>query len=304
MISLQTKLKSLVLSNPTMLASGILSETSGCIIAAAKSGAGAVVTKSIGSVPREGYPNPTVVELEFGYINAMGLPNPGIDEFGKEVKDSLGCGVPIIGSIFASDEKEFAYLSKKMEEYGVAALELNLSCPHAKGYGMEIGVDPEIVRKIVSMIKDEIRIPVFAKLTPNTHRLIEVAKAVEEAGGDGVVAINTVKAMSISIDFKRPVLANRYGGLSGPAIKPIGIRCVYELYDALDIPIIGVGGIETWEDAVEYLMAGATALQIGSAVRKRGLGVFRNINNGLRRFLEKEGYSAISEIVGVAHEFS
>ncbi|MGB9882852.1 MAG: dihydroorotate dehydrogenase [Methanomassiliicoccales archaeon] len=301
-MSLQTKLSNLVLSNPTILASGILGETAGCINAVAKSGVGAIVTKSIGSVPKEGYPNPTVVELEFGYINAMGLPNPGIDEFEKEIIDSISCGVPIIGSIFASDETEFTYLGKRMEKIGVAALELNLSCPHAKGYGMEIGIDPEIVRKIVSKIKDEIRIPVFAKLTPNTHRLIDVAKAVEEAGGDGVVAINTVKAMSISIDLKRPVLANRYGGLSGPAIRPIGIRCVYELYEALNIPIIGVGGIVTWKDAVEYLMAGATALQIGSAVQKKGLRVFKDINNGLRKFLEREGYSAVNEIVGVAHE--
>ncbi|MEM2944456.1 MAG: dihydroorotate dehydrogenase [Methanomassiliicoccales archaeon] len=304
MVSLDVKLGALSLENPTMLASGILAENAGMIRLAALSGAGAVVTKSIGILPREGYPNPTLVDLGFGYINAMGLPNPGIDEFEKELEDAFPSRVPIVGSIYGTNPDEFAFLGTRMEAMGVAALELNLSCPHAKGYGMELGIDADAVYSIVRKVKNSVNIPVFTKLTPNTDRITDIAKTVERAGGDGVVAINTLKAMVISIDFKRPILANLYGGLSGKAIKPIGIRCVYELYENIHIPIIGVGGIENWKDAVEYIMAGATAIQIGSAVGKKGLNVFRQIINGLRRYMKREGYTTISEITGVAHEFS
>ena len=189
-----------------------------------------------------------------------------------------------------------------MEEYGAAAVELNLSCPHAKGYGMEMGVDPEMVGKIVREVKSAVRVPVFSKLTPNTHRLIDVARAVEGAGGDGVVAINTLKAMAISVEFRQPVLSNRYGGLSGPAVKPVGLRCVYDLHDNIDIPIIGVGGVSDWRDAMEYIMAGASAIQVGSAIATRGLGVFSEITKGMETYMEEAGCHDLRELVGVAHE--
>jgi dihydroorotate dehydrogenase (NAD+) catalytic subunit len=239
MTSLKVELAELKLSNPTILASGIMGETAGSFLNVARAGAGAIVTKSIGSEPRNGYANPTLIELEEGYINAMGLPNPGIEAFAKEMSEARSCPVPIIGSIFASSAKEFAFLASKMQSYGAAAIELNLSCPHAKGYGMELGVDPEVVAAVVGAVKSNCSIPVLAKLTPNTHRLLEVAKAVEAAGGDGIVAINTVKAMAISVEMRRPILSNKGGGLSGPAIKPIGLRCVYDLHSTVKIPIIG-----------------------------------------------------------------
>ncbi len=240
MSSLNLDVASIHLKNPTMLASGIMDETGASMLKVARAGAGALVTKSIGLEPRKGYPNPTFLELENGYLNAMGLPGPGIDAFGDEIRDARSSGVPVIGSIFAATKDDFATLAKKMEGYGADGIELNLSCPHAKGYGMEIGIDPEIVRDIVTVVKRSVSVPVLAKLTPNTHRLVEVGRAVQEAGGDGIVAINTVKAMAISTEFRRPVLYNHIGGLSGPAIKPIGLRCVYELYSSLDLPIIGV----------------------------------------------------------------
>ncbi|MCU0860909.1 MAG: dihydroorotate dehydrogenase, partial [Methanomassiliicoccales archaeon] len=257
MSALKVRMASLQMENPTMLASGVMDETGESLMEMARCGAGAVVTKSIGSEPRKGYENPTLVELEHGYINAMGLPNPGIEAFSDEMMAARGCPAPIVGSIFASSPREFAALAAKMQSYGASAVELNLSCPHAKGYGMEVGVDPEAVRAIVSEVKSAVSIPVFAKLTPNTHRLVEVALAVQEAHGDGVVAINTLRAMCISIEARRPVLSNRGGGLSGPAVKPVGVRCVYDLHAALDIPVIGVGGAEDWRDVVEYIMAGA-----------------------------------------------
>jgi dihydroorotate dehydrogenase (NAD+) catalytic subunit len=302
MTSLKVNLAGIKMSNPTMLASGMMGETGASLARAADQGAGAVVTKSIGSEPRNGYKNPTIFECESYFVNAMGLPGPGIEEFGGEMREAMKGKVPVIGSIFASSPQEFAFLAVKMEEQGAAGVELNLSCPHAKGYGMEMGIDPEMVGKIVREVKSAVRVPVFSKLTPNTHRLIEVAKAVEGAEGDGVVAINTLKAMAISVEFRRPVLSNRYGGLSGTAVKPVGLRCVYDLYDNIDIPIIGVGGISDWRDATEYLMAGASAVQIGSAIATRGLGVFSEITKGMDAYMEETGCHDLRELVGVAHE--
>jgi len=302
MTSLRVSLAGLTLPNPIMLASGMMGETGGSLMKVAEAGAGAVVTKSIGSEPRPGYPNPTLVELEEGYLNAMGLPNPGIAAFEEEMEVVRLCPVPIIGSVFASSAKEFSYLAERMQVYGASAVELNLSCPHAKGYGMEVGVDPEAVEAIVSAVKSSCKIPVFAKLTPNTHDLVAVGKAVQGAGGDAIVAINTLKGMSISVEARRPILSNKGGGLSGPAVKAIGLRCVFDLSAALEIPIIGVGGIENWRDAVEYIMAGASAVQIGSGIGRRGLGVFKEVIEGMALFMSENGYSSIEGMRGVAHE--
>ncbi|MCX6650915.1 MAG: dihydroorotate dehydrogenase [Methanomassiliicoccales archaeon] len=302
MTSLKVVLADIEMENPTMLASGIMGETGGSLLAMAKGGAGALVTKSIGSVPREGHKNPTLVEMEHGYLNAMGLPNPGIEAFEKEMLEALKADVPVIGSVFGASVEEFADLAKKMQGYGAHAVELNLSCPHAKGYGMEIGVDPEVVANVIKAVKAAVFIPVFAKLTPNTHMLIEVAKAAEEAGADGIVAINTLKAMKIDVDMRRPVLSNRFGGLSGPAVRAVGVRCVYELYENLNIPVIGVGGIEDWRSALEYMMAGAAAVQIGSGVGRKGGQVFGDICSGMSVYMSQNGFKDISQLVGVAHD--
>lgn len=300
-MDLSTSIGELKLENPTILASGILGETGSSLTKILESGAAAVVTKSIGTEPREGYPNPTVVELEYGVVNAMGLPNPGIDNYGNEVKTALGLGKPVIGSIFGKDSEEFVGLAKKMESFGAHALELNLSCPHAKGYGLEIGSDEKLVESAVTAVKSGVGIPVFAKLSPNVTNIKGIAKAVEKGGGDGIVAINTVKAMVIEPELKMPVLSNGYGGLSGKAIKPMGLRCVYEIYEEVGIPIIGVGGVETGKDAVEYIMAGACAVEIGSAVRRRGPEVFGQVCQEIQDFMNKNGFSGIGEMIGIAH---
>ena len=302
MTSLQVVLAGVEMENPTMLASGIMGETGGSLLAMAKGGAGALVTKSIGMQPRQGHKNPTLVEMEFGYMNAMGLPNPGIEAFEEEMKVAFRSGIPIVGSVFGASAEEFASLSRKMQDYGAEAVELNLSCPHAKGYGMEMGVDPEVVANIIREVKSAVCIPVFAKLTPNTHRLIDVAKAAEEAGVDGIVAINTLKAMKIDVDMRRPVLSNRYGGLSGPAVRGVGVRCVYELYENLKIPVIGVGGIEDWRSALEYMMAGAAAVQVGSGVGRVGAKVFGDICSGMASYMSENGFRDVTQLVGVAHD--
>lgn len=300
MTVLRTEIGKLKLERPGIVASGIMDETGDSMVRMLRLGAGAVVTKSIGTERNPGHGNPSFVELGYGYVNAMGLPNPGIDGFGDEMKTAVKEGV-IIGSVYAKSADEFASLTKRMEEMGASAVELNLSCPHAKGYGMEMGTDPDIVHSIVSKTKDSVKVPIYSKLTPNTHRLVEIGKAVQDAGGDAVVAINTLKAMVISPEAARPVLSNKFGGLSGPAVKPVGVRAVYDLHGALDIPVIGVGGIENWRDAAEYIMAGASAFQIGSAIGSN-MNVFSEINKGLERFMKEFGYASIKDMEGAAHE--
>ncbi|NPA75065.1 MAG: dihydroorotate dehydrogenase [Euryarchaeota archaeon] len=286
--------------NPLILASGILDESGATMLRIARAGAGGIVTKSVGAKERAGYGNPVVYELphERGIINAIGLANPGIDAYGEELRIALQGGVPIIGSVFGSTAEEFAALAKKMEEYGVHAVELNLSCPHASGYGMEVGVDKKLVREIVSAVKSEVQVPVWAKLTPNTHDLRGIAAAAEDA--DAFVLINTVRGMAIDINARRPVLSNAYGGLSGPCIKPVGVRAVYEIAREFDTPIIGVGGITTGEDAIEYMMAGASAVQIGTAILYRGINAFREIAGEIESWLIENGIEKVSELVGMA----
>lgn len=277
-----------------------MDEDAGSMNRVFKSGAGAVVTKSIGMKSRDGYPNPTAIELEHGIINAMGLPNPGIDNFSEEIKELKNSKKPIIGSIFGSNTKEFIYLATKMQEYGADALELNMSCPHAKGYGLETGSDPKLVKEITSNVKKSVKIPIFVKISPNLTNIVEIAKAAEKGKADAIVTINTVKAMKIDLETQMPILSNKIGGYSGKAVKPIGIRCVYEISNNIKIPVIGVGGITTGEDMIEYFMAGATAVQIGSAVYYRGIDVFKKVCKEAEEWMKKHNYKNLSEIIGVA----
>jgi dihydroorotate dehydrogenase (NAD+) catalytic subunit len=289
------------LKNPTILAAGILDETGKSMIEVAKAGAGAIVTKSVGREPRSGHPNPSIVELHDGLLNAMGLPNPGIDYFADEIKEAKKGGVPIIGSVFGGTEDEIAGLAAQMSRYGVDAVELNLSCPHAKGYGAELGSTPEMVEVVCRRSKKGVSVPLFAKLTPNTSDIAALAVGAERGGADGIVAINTVKGMAIQPEARMPILANRIGGLSGPAIRPIGVRCVYEIFEAVKIPIIGVGGITSGMDALEYIMAGASAVQIGTAVWSEGLEVFSKTSKEMLRFMVENGFESVPDMVGVAH---
>jgi len=283
-----------------MLASGIMDEDAGSMQRMMDCGAGAIVTKSIGVQPREGYANPTVVELEYGLLNAMGLPNPGIELYGEEVKKLRTTNVPIIGSIYAADADEFVSLAEKMQRFGANALEINVSCPHAKQYGLEVGCDPFLVQKIITSVKQNVSIPVFVKVSPNIMNLMQIVQAAEKAAADAIVAINTVKAMKIDLETKHPVLANKTGGYSGKAIKPIGVRCVYDIAQVVDIPIIGVGGVTTGEDAIEYFMAGASAVQIGSAVYYRGPDVFKSVCEEIKTWMKNHRYTTIKELIGAA----
>ena len=298
---LEVDVAGLTLRNPTMLASGVLGTSAPMLVRVYRGGAGAVVTKSIGLKPRAGFPNPTIAEVEGGYINAMGLPNPGAREFAKEIKAVKKAGVTIIASVYGFTPDEFAKTATILEEAGSDAIELNLSCPHVEKTGAEIGSQPDVVSKVIKTVKGVTKVPVFAKIGTSYPNIPELARVIEKSGADGITAINTVKAIAIDVDTKRPILANVYGGLSGPVIKPIALRCVYEAYESVSIPIIGVGGVRSWQDAVQFILAGASAVQIGTAIAKRGLGIFKEIVTGLERYLEDQGLKSLREIVGLAH---
>jgi len=301
--SLKTSIVGLDLRNPTLLASGILGYSIGSFQRVIEGGVGAIVTKSIGLEPRVGYPNPTIFQAKSGIINAMGLPNPGITKYASEITQAKSAiDVPLIVSIYGFSIEEYVKTAKKAAKAGADALELNVSCPHVHNTGSEIGQKPEILMQVIRAVKAAISKPIIVKLSPNVTDILEIAKAAVDAGADALTAINTVRAMAIDIETSRPVLANTFGGLSGPAIKPIALRCVYELYSKLDIPIIGCGGITDWSDAVEFLLAGASAIQIGTGIALKNTEVFNTINHGINEYLKKKRLRIVNEIVGLSHK--
>jgi dihydroorotate dehydrogenase (NAD+) catalytic subunit len=298
-----TEIAGLQLANPTMLAAGILGYTGLSMKSVIEAGAGAVVTKTMGQEPRAGYLNPTVVQTDCGLLNAMGLPNPGIGHFKEEMKQLKTVKAPTILSIFGSSSEEFVKVAEAAAQLGAVTLELNVSCPHVKKAGAAIGCDPLLLTEIVKEVKKSVTIPVIVKLTPNVTSIGEVAKAAEEAGADAITAINTVKAMAIDTETGRPILANKFGGLSGPAIKPIAVRCVYDVYGSVNVPVIGCGGVSSWQDAVEFMLAGASAVQIGTAVAFNGVEIFGSVARGIDDYLKRKGFKNVKEIVGLAHKF-
>lgn len=294
------KMGGLHLSNPAILASGVHGSSLAKVLEALKVGAGGAVTKSIGPVPREGYAEPTLVEVEGGMVNAAGLPNPGAEAFSRELAKVKGKGLPIFVSIFGGDEKEFARVVKALDGNDFAAYELNLSCPHVSGVGTEVGHYPEEVGKVVKAVKSATKRPVFAKLSPNTDKLVEVARAAVEAGADGLTAINTLKAFPIDVESGRPALSNGYGGLSGAAIRPVALRCVFELREEFEVPIMGCGGVATWQDAVQFFLAGANAVQVGTATIRK-FEIFNDINLGVISYMERKGFESLGDLIGAAH---
>ena len=300
MPQLLTEIAGLKLRNPTMLASGVWGVTGDIMRRVAEAGAGAVVTKSCSLKPREGNPGPTIVEVPSGLLNAIGLSNPGISLIKDEIVDAKKAGVPVIVSVFGFSPSDYSKSARVAETLGADAVELNVSCPHVSGVG-EIGQNPALLSKITRNVKKAIDIPVFVKLSPNVANIVVMGLAVERARADAITAINTVRAMAIDIHVHLPVLSAKIGGLSGPAIKSVAVRCVYELAENVKLPIIGVGGITTWEDAVEFFLAGASAIQIGTAVLHRDLQVFAEVAEGLSNYMKQNGVPRISDLVGIAH---
>jgi dihydroorotate dehydrogenase (NAD+) catalytic subunit len=294
---LSLKLTGIPLKNPLMLAAGIMGTTGGSMKRIAQAGAGAIVTKSIGLEPKSGHSNPSMVEVDCGYLNAMGLPNPSYKNFQHEIDTAKEGGSPVIASIFGGCALDFSEIAGAIH---ADAFELNVSCPHAHGYGAEIGTDPVLVKDITCSVKNTVDVPVWVKLTPNVTNIKNIGLAAQNGGADAVVAINTVRAMAIDIESGYPILGNKFGGLSGRAIKPVAVKCVYDLYEVLDIPVIGVGGISDWKDAIEFIMAGAQAVEIGSAIGNN-INIFKDISSGMEAFLSEKEWTP-EDIYGMAHQ--
>ncbi|HEV2166291.1 MAG TPA: tRNA-dihydrouridine synthase, partial [Thermoplasmata archaeon] len=205
------------------------------------------------------------------------------------------------GSVFGGNAEEFAELADRMARTGVSALELNLSCPHAEGLGSDIGEDPVEVEAVTRAVRDRVGLPVLVKITPNTSDPVSLALAAERGGASAITAINTLRAISIDVRLRRPTLSHGLGGLSGPAIKPVGLACVWQIYPKVRIPIVGVGGIRTAEDVLQYLMAGATAVEVGTAVAFEGVKVFTTLERELSALLDRLGIPSVEQAIGAAH---
>ncbi|HSR33430.1 MAG TPA: dihydroorotate dehydrogenase [Anaerolineae bacterium] len=297
------------LPNPLILASGILGTEAELMARVARAGAGAVTAKSCSLEPRAGHPNPTVLAWEHGLINAVGLANPGVE---AEVEELIRTGdlirpmgVALIASVFADTVENFARAAARVAEANPDLIEVNISCPNVHDeFGTPFSADPMAAAQVTAAVQRAVagRIPVLIKLSPNVSDLAEIARAVEAAGADGITAINTLTGMVIDIHARRPVLANRTGGLSGPAIRPLAVRCVYEIYRAVEIPIVGMGGVSCGRDAVEMIMAGATAVGVGSAVYGEGPEVFGQIRDEMTALMAELGCVSVEEMRGAAHQ--
>ncbi len=301
---ISTKILNVKLANPTILASGIMGVSGASCCYAAKNGAGAVIPKSIGPREREGHSNPILVEFKGGFLNAVGLPNAGIDASLPEIEFAMkNAGVPVIPSIFGGTKEEFGIVAEKMATLKPQMMEVNLSCPNtASDFGEAFALSEKAAAEVIRIVKSKTKIPIIAKLAPNVPNIKRIAKAVEEAGADAISAINTMPGMVIDAKTAKPILHNRSGGISGHALKPVAVKCVYDIYETVKIPIIGIGGVTTGEDAVEMIMAGAVAVEIGTAIYYRGIDVFRKVSEEVRQFMQQNGYSTIKEMVGIAHK--
>ena len=292
------------LPNPTAVASGILGLTHEVMVRVAKSGAGAVTTKSCSLKPRPGYPNPVVLDWGAGLINAVGLSNPGVEVMGEEIQAArellAPLGVPIIASIFADTIYEFGTVARFISEAKPDMIEVNISCPNIDDrFQQMFAADAYVAAQVTRRVKLNTDIPVLVKLSPNVTDIVEVAQDVVEAGADGITAINSLgPGLVLDIETARPVLAHGVGGVSGPAIRPIAVRCVHAICQAVDVPVVAVGGVTTGRDVVEMLLVGATAVGIGSAVYYRGIDVFEKVCDELREYMLQHGFSTLDEFRG------
>lgn len=262
---------------------------------------GAITVKGTTLEPRPGNASPRIAETPAGILNSIGLENPGVDVFIKYILPQVvKYGTPIIVNIAGSSVEDYGEIASILDkEENVSALEINISCPNVKNGGMAFGTNPQTAYDAIHQVRKNTSKPIFAKLSPNVTDIVEMAKVAEKAGADGISLINTLLGMAIDIKKKRPVLGNVMGGLSGPAIKPVALRMVYQVSQAVDLPIIGQGGIVSWQDAVEFLLAGATAVSVGTGNFLEPDATMKVVA-GIERYLVDSGYSDINEIIGLA----
>lgn len=304
MTDLSINLAGIKLNNPTILASGILGLDCAQLRRVVKGGAGGVTLKSLTIEPRKGHNNPIFIQAgDDAFMNAVGYANKGIDVGVEEFKkwDDF---VPLVGSIVGSSSTEFVQLAEKIIQTPIKALEIVLSCPHTPGFGLMAGQgSPKATAEITRAVRKKTKLPLFVKLSPSVEAIGEVAKAAEAEGANAINMGNTLgPGMRIDIDRVNPILAFKVGGISGPAIKPIMIRSVYDLYKAVKIPVIATGGITTGEDAIEALMAGAAAIEIGTAIYIRGISVFKKVCREMSDWMNQHNYKKIKQLIGLVHK--
>lgn len=306
MVDLSVEFININFPNPLILPSGIITEIPEHK-KAIDAGVGGVTLKSITKDKREGNPLPRMWKYEHGMLNSVGLRNPGIKKAVIEVKRFMdeNKNTPVIVSLFSTKVSEFVELVERIIPLNPSFIELNLSCPNTVDeMGNSLGMEEGAAGKVVGAVKKVSgKIPILAKLSPNVVEIGEIAKACEEVGADGIVAINTVgPGMIIDIVKEKPVIGNKEGGVSGPGIFPITVRCVYDIYKSVKIPIIGMGGVSSWQNVVEIMFAGATLVGVGTATYTKGMKVYEEIKTGLTDYMKKENLKNLKEIVGQAHK--
>ncbi|MCI5936699.1 MAG: dihydroorotate dehydrogenase [Eubacterium sp.] len=262
---------------------------------------GAVTTKGVANVPWPGNPTPRIAETHGGMLNAIGLQNPGIDTLiARDLPYLKEQGARIIVNVCGRSKQDYVEVVERLAEEDVDMLEINISCPNVKAGGIAFGQKPEMAEEITKAVKKVAKQPVIMKLSPNVTDITEMAKAVEAGGADGVSLINTLTGMKIDVSRKTFAIANQTGGMSGPCVKPIAVRMVYQVANAVSIPILGMGGIQNTEDALEFLMAGATMVAVGTANFFNPYAT-SEIIDGLQSYVEREGLANIREIIGCVH---
>jgi len=293
--------RGLLLANPVMTASGTFGYGTENGIPFDVQRLGAIVCKGTTLKPRPGNPQPRIAEAPSGVLNSIGLQNIGVEALIEE-KAPIWAGwrVPVIVNIAGETVEEYARLAARLDSVpGVSGLEVNISCPNVAAGGAEFGVNADSAARVTDAVRRATTLPVMVKLTPNTSDIVGVAQAVAEAGADAVSLINTLKGMAIDVSTRRPLLGNVSGGLSGPAIKPVALSMVYRVAAAVDVPVVGCGGIMSASDALEFIMAGATAVQVGT-VNLTSLRAPLDVLEGMERYLRENGIEDIRGIIGVA----
>ncbi len=292
----------LTLKNPVLTASGTVGFGEEYVPYLDLAGLGALVVKTVTLKPRAGNPSPRTTETPAGVINAVGLQNPGVEALVRDILPRLArFDVPVIVSIAGETVDEYARLAGRLDGVpGIAALEVNISCPNVRAGGIAFGTEPSMTAEVVRRVRENTRLPVIAKLSPNVTDIRTIALAAAGAGADALSLINTLSAMVIDVERRRPLLGNVFGGLSGPAVRPVAVRAVWQVYRAVDLPLIGMGGIMTARDALEFILAGARAVAVGTA-NLVNPGAAAEVAAGLEKYLGEQGIGDVNELVGAAH---
>lgn len=302
MVNLNIEFCGVKFENPTVLASGILGITGSSLANIIKNGAGGATTKSVWLKLHKGHPCPIMTATDHYFLNAVGLPDGGIEKAEQEFAHYRELTkAPLIGNIVAYSIEDFEELTRQITALNPDFIEVNISCPNVHDeFGTPFSCKVESAVEVTKAVKKNTNLPVIIKLAPNVYNLTEIAKHIADAGADGFCLTNTMPGIAISADLRRPILSNKVGGVSGHALKPVAMKCVYDVYRATKLPIIATGGVTTGLDAIEMMLAGGRLVGVGSAVHYRGIDVFKKITEEMNEWCKKEGVKNIEEIIGVA----